>query len=203
MANINTSRFDFSTVAVLDRPIAGSYIIAFDLDGKLKKMDHAGVITVIEGSGGGGAIPIITTVQRDSIPTPTEALLIYNTDISKFQYYTNSTSPAGWETIESGEWHVNASKDITGLTTLDMTNTVSADSFDITSSNPTETVNAFVSGNKKFRIYPNAGLTLTITHGVTIKCAGGVSAVLIGTNSDWIEFEMRNGKYLQAGGETY
>lgn len=49
----------------------------------------------------GMLVPRMTTSQRDLISSPVESLLIYNTTLSKFQYYTSAISPDGWETIES------------------------------------------------------------------------------------------------------
>lgn len=88
--------------------------------------------------------------------------------------------------------------DITGLTSIDITDYTYVDNFILTSSNSTETLIQIVAfNNKRFTISPDYGLTLTIT-GVPITPdpdwreivlkGSAESVVLSGDNGDWIEF---------------
>lgn len=85
---------------------------------------------------------------------------------------------------------------ITGETILDMTNLDYVGRGILASTNLTESISSFVSfpDFHPIRFYPESGLVLTFVHGTGTdqpRCEGGVSAVLNGTNGDWIEFTKR------------
>ena len=100
---------DFTTVDYVKIPI-GSYLIGFDMSnaGSLCKMDHAGIITVIEGSGGGTGPtgPIGATGPTGPTgpqgPTGPSIILIRESDyVYPYQYsgtaiYGTLTSDPGW-----------------------------------------------------------------------------------------------------------
>ena len=48
----------------------------------------------------GMLLPRMTTAERDNIPNPHNGLLIYNTDISQFNYYDKTISGAIWVAID-------------------------------------------------------------------------------------------------------
>lgn len=94
--------------------------------------------------------------------------------------------------------------DITGLTTLDVTQSIPAsllvyaNNFLLSSSNPTESISDFLNvltyggENKKYKFNIDRGLEVTFVHGTGInqpRCEGATSEVLNGDNCDWIEFE--------------
>lgn len=98
---------------------------------------------------------------------------------------------------------------ITGLTTIDITASKNyIGKVTLTSSNATETINLFANfpDNHPVRFYPASGLTVTFTHNTGANqptCAGGINAVVNGTNGDWIEFTKTGTRIYQTGGETY
>ncbi len=52
----------------------------------------------VGGTTGGFLVPVVTTVQRDAIPSPASGLLIYNSDVNVFQYWNGAT----WDNIGAG-----------------------------------------------------------------------------------------------------
>lgn len=105
---------------------------------------------------------------------------------------------------------------ITGLTTLDFTSNFNYIGVaGLTSANATETINLFANFpiNQPVQLRPASGLIITFTHATGANqpiCAGGISAVLNGSNGDWIEFTRKetytgSGVYriYQTAGETY
>ncbi len=94
------------------------------------------------------------------------------------------------------------SVDITSLTGVDCTN--AKVEVNLTSTNATETISSldYFTTGMTIKFFPASGLTVTFTPGA-FKTAGGVNAVIDGTNGDWIQFTERNGVIYQTGGETY
>lgn len=105
---------------------------------------------------------------------------------------------------------------ITGLTTFNFTATLSYIGFaNLTSTNPAETINLFANFplDQPVQFRPESGLIVTFSHATGANqpiCAGGISAVINGSNGDWIEFTRKetyagSGVYriYQTKGETY
>lgn len=100
---------------------------------------------------------------------------------------------------------------ISGLTAIDQRLVGSEDNkycgrLILTSTNSAETIVEILYGPTKFpyRFYPESGLVVTFdpTSG-GFKTIGGISAVVDGTNGDWIEFTYRDGTIYQTGGAIY
>jgi len=82
---------------------------------------------------------------------------------------------------------------ITGLTSLNFVATQSKclGKAMISSVNATENINAFsnMPSSQTWKVYPNTGLTLTITASATIKLGSGVATIVLVGPTDWAEFK--------------
>lgn len=82
---------------------------------------------------------------------------------------------------------------ITGLTTLNFVAIQSKclGKAMISSTNATENINSFTNmpSSQTWKVYPNAGLTLTITASATIKLGSGVTTIVLVGGTDWAEFK--------------
>lgn len=87
-------RFDTIDLTSVASPASGSYLVAYDLDGKLKQKDSAGVITEIGSGGTSGPVPVET-----NYPT-TDALKAGQ----RFIYKGNEWHYMTQEEIDSTGW---------------------------------------------------------------------------------------------------
>lgn len=98
---------------------------------------------------------------------------------------------------ESGFSNFETTIDITGLTTIDLTAAGYQGIIHLTSSNATETVNLIsnIPSIYPYKLYPAAGLTLTLTGSPVATAAVNeiilptLTVVLNGDNGDWIELQ--------------
>lgn len=110
--------------------------------------------------------------------------------------------------LVAGYSNFETTVDITGLTTLDFTGLHIYGIVNLTSTNPTESLDTFTNfqANHGVTLRPASGLTLTIVHGVAAwnpRCEGGVNTVLDGTNGDNSTYTDRAGVQYESNQNTY
>jgi hypothetical protein len=163
------------------------------------------------------------TISFNCIENSADSELDTNSGIirrNKIGVSSNFSKPSNSSTIEnkrieSGFSNFDFLLDITGLTTVNLlagtpggTNAYMG-IFNLTSTNATESVDTLVNypSTHSFEIRPASGLTLTLVHGTGAgnpRLAGGINAVLNGTNGDFIVLQVKpDGNIYQVGGNTF
>lgn len=96
---------------------------------------------------------------------------------------------------------------ITGTNVVNITGDEVCGRIILSSANPAETldtITGLTQENFPVRFYPETGLIATFTNvAANYSLAGGIPAVLDGTNGDWVEFTRLNGVIYQTNGENY
>lgn len=100
-----------------------------------------------------------------------------------------------------------ASVNITVTNIVVLTGNEICGKINITSSGATQTIDTITGLSQQYfpvRFYPISGKTITFTTiAANYKLSGGINAVLIGDNGDWIEFTNIGGTIYQTNGDTY
>lgn len=109
-------------------------------------------------------------------------------------------------TVEHGYSNFEHTASITSVSTIALRPETGI--YRLTSSNATETLATLTTPSSYFpyRLYPESGLTLTASHGTSTnqpRCKGASSAVLNGSNGDWVEFDASSGQSFETNRANY